>query len=95
MVHNRKRLSLCLEARDHFSGVHSRPNNLQGHTTSDRPLLLGQEHNTKSSFPDLLRELVGAYHGAGAFGNWLVYGWGGPRFISAVQKTVLTFMSLQ
>src|SRR5580765_3707251 len=58
MIHQRERLTLSLEARDHAFRVHSRLNHLEGDTTANRFLLLCYENHTATSFSDLLQQLV-------------------------------------
>ena len=59
MVHERQGLALGLEAGDHLPGVHARLEDLEGHLTAHRLLLLGHEHQAEAAFADLLQQLVG------------------------------------
>ncbi len=58
MVHEGQRLPFGLEAVDHVMGVHPRLDDFEGHPASDRLVLLGNKDEPKSSFSDLLDELV-------------------------------------
>ena len=60
MVHQGQGLPLGLEAGDDLAGIHAGFQNLQRHPPPHRLLLLGQEHDAKTPFADLLQELVGA-----------------------------------
>src|SRR5688572_27058417 len=58
MIHARDRLSLGLEARDHFLGVHAEFNYLQGHSALHGFVLLGHVDDTAAALTNLLQQLV-------------------------------------
>src|SRR5947207_1004511 len=73
MVHDRQRLPLGLEARDHLARVHARLDDLQGNLATHRLGLLGHEDDAEAAFADLLQELVRTNHRASVFrGRWLI-----------------------
>ena len=69
VVHHRQGLAFGLEAGDHLAGVHPRLDDLQGHFSVHRLLLLGHVDHAHAAFADLLQELVAADGRAGAFGG--------------------------
>jgi hypothetical protein len=69
MVHQRESLPLGLEPRDHLPGVHARLDDFERDRPLDRLGLLGHEDHAHAAFADLLQELVGADHCAGALGD--------------------------
>ena len=58
VIHDRQRLPLGLEPRDHLAGVHPRLDHLQRDLTPHRVRLLGHEDDSEPAFADLLQELV-------------------------------------
>jgi hypothetical protein len=74
MLHDRQRLPLSLESRDHLPRVHARLEDFQRHLASNRLRLLGHEHHAEAPLADLLEQLVRADDRAGTLGHWLVDG---------------------
>jgi len=62
MVHQRQRLALRLEARDHLLGVHAQLDDLERHLAPDRLELLGHPDRAHAALADLLQELEVADH---------------------------------
>lgn len=58
MVHNRQRLALGLEPRDHLLGVHPQLDDLQRHAPPHRLGLLGDIHHAAAAFADALQQFV-------------------------------------
>jgi hypothetical protein len=54
MIHHGQSLSFGLEACDHVARIHSLLDDLQGHVTSNRLLLLGHVNHAETAFADLL-----------------------------------------
>jgi hypothetical protein len=66
VVHQRQRLPLGLEPRQHLPRVHPRLDKLDGHRALDRLGLLRHPHRPHAPLADLLQELVasGQHHAA-------------------------------
>ncbi len=58
VVHDRQRLPLGVEPRQHGPRVHPRPDQLEGHLPPDRPDLLGEVDGAHAPLAELLAELV-------------------------------------
>ena len=58
MIHQRQRLPLLLEARDHVPRVHPQLDDLQRHPPLDGCLLLGHPHAAEATLADLFAQLV-------------------------------------
>lgn len=75
MVHEREGLALALEAGDHESRVHSRPDQLERDLPADRPLLFGEVHDAEATLPEQPLDAVGTdvrpRPGCIARGAWL------------------------
>src|SRR5262245_35226759 len=60
VIHQRQRLSLGLEPRDHLARVHPQLDDLERHAPPHRLLLLGQINHAEAALADLAHELVRA-----------------------------------
>ena len=60
MIHQRERLSLGLEAGNHLASVHPHLDDLQGHSSSEGPLLLRQVDDPHPALAERVEDLVGA-----------------------------------
>ena len=58
MVHDRERLALRFEARDHLRRVHARLDDLDRDLPADRTLLLGEPHLAHAAFAEALEEAI-------------------------------------
>ncbi len=67
VIHERQRLPLGLEARQHLTAVHPRLEELQCHLAAHRLLLLGHEDHAKPALADLLQQAVTPDHHPWAF----------------------------
>ena len=70
MIHQRQRLPLGLETRQHLPAIHPGLDELQRHSASDRLGLLGHPDRAHAPFADLLQQLVSTGDGrAGRIGG--------------------------
>jgi len=58
VFHQRERLSLHLEPRNHLVGVHADLDDLHGYAPANGLLLLGHPDRAKAALPELLQQLV-------------------------------------
>jgi hypothetical protein len=94
MVHERQSLPLGLEPRDDFPRIHAGLDDLECDPAADGVLLLGDEHEPKSTLTDLLQQLVGADVAARPLGDGLVQR-GGCRSGRRIEEAAGIFMKLQ
>ena len=69
MVHERQRLPLRFEPRDHLPGVHAELDDLQRHPPVNRLRLLRHVDGSHPAFADPLEQLVPAHQGSNRFGS--------------------------
>src|SRR5262249_4968779 len=69
MVHQRQRLPLRFEARDHLLCVHPQLDDLERDAASYWLLLFSNVHSAEATFAKLFQQLVAVDHGAEAFGK--------------------------
>ena len=84
VVHQRQGLAFGLEPGDHLLRVHPRLDDLEGHPSCDRLLLLGHVDDAHAAFANLLQQLVGTDAGAGAFAGEAGRWW--DHFSAGIQK---------
>ncbi len=58
MIHQRQRLSLGLEPRNHRAGIHPELDDLEGHAATHRRLLLGHVNDAAATFANLLQQAI-------------------------------------
>jgi hypothetical protein len=58
MIHQRQRLPLGLESRDHLPRIHARLDDLERYFAMDGLLLLGDEDQSHAALADLFQQLA-------------------------------------
>ena len=74
VIHQRERLPLGVESRQHLLRVHARLDDLDGDAALDRFRLLGHPDVAHAPFADLFEQLVRADDIAGPLDRWLIDG---------------------
>jgi len=86
MLHQCQGLTLRLEPGHDLLGVHPQLDDLERNLAGDRLGLLSHEHQPESTFPDLLEDLVTAYHRARTFHQRNLGHGGVPVAIAATDR---------